>query len=106
MLDFYSINDQEGLPEYPNEENYIGSIGLNDFKSVHDLIEYTKTLGVDIGYYIDFRIKKSEVSKMYDFAKVQIKNVPQEKKASYRKFLEILKEATINQNSGLICFCD
>ncbi len=106
MLDFYSISDQEGQPEYPNEDNYIGSIGLNDFKSVHDLIEHTKTLGLEIGYYIDFRIKKSEVSKMYEFAKFQIKTVPQEKKASYRKFLDILEEATVNLNSGLICFCD
>lgn len=94
------------MPDYPNEDNYIGSIELNDFKSVRGLVEYAKTLGVEIGYHIDFRIKQSEVSKMYDFAKVQIKNVAQEEKNSYRIFLEILKEAAINQNSGLICFCD
>jgi|GEM_PF-1507393 len=104
MLDFYRISDDEGFPEYPNEEKFIGQLSLKDLQSIESVVKYAEKLNIRLHYFEDFRIKHEHTIKISEFAESRVKASNKEKEACQR-LIDILKKA-ISCRSGVVAFCD
>lgn len=104
MLDFYIITDYEDIPEYPNEENFIGQLSLEDLKSLKSVDEYANTLNIQLSYFEDFRITSRITRSILQFAENRINTIEKGNKAC-QKLIDILSKA-VSCESGIVAFCD
>jgi len=105
MLDYYKIKDSEFKPKSPDEERYIASLSLNDFRHLDKIIAYSKEIDAEIKPFEDHRISSDKVEKLLLFC--------DEVLAANKKNLEVFNACTKLKNilkesykskSGMILF--
>lgn len=52
MLDFY-YHFEDTIPEYPIEENYLGSFKLEEFARLKDFSEFLKSKNLSLSFFND-----------------------------------------------------
>jgi c-di-AMP phosphodiesterase-like protein len=108
MLDIYFADQNTfEIPEYPNENDHLGSIDLDEHKKLAPLFSECKKHGIQILYFEDSLIQPSQVKKILETfnenANIFLKD--SKNKIVYDKFISILNKALV-KNAGLVCFCD
>lgn len=105
MLDYYKINDSEFTPESPDEENYIASLSLNDFRHLDKVIAYSKEIGAEIKPFEDHRLSSDKVEKLLLFCDEVLAANKKNTQVfnAYSKLKNILKES-YKSKSGIILF--
>ena len=71
MLDFYYVNVNEQCPEYPVEKNLIGQLDLDNFKLLHEVIEYLKLKGGSLKFFSDSELNMIQINTMLKFINFQ-----------------------------------
>lgn len=105
MLDYYKINDSEYTPKHRNEDNYIASLSLDDFRHLDQVIAYSKEIDAELKPFEDHRLSSDKVEKLLlfcdDVLAANKKNVKVFNACS--KLKNILKES-YKSKSGIILF--
>lgn len=107
VLDFYAIPDTAPLPEFPDEERFLGSVSMEQHRNLSLLFE---AFGLEAmpPYYEDTRLTSSVVRlllgslKAKNWEKIQDSQML---KDSLNAFVSILEKAD-SQDKGVIAFCD
>ncbi|NQX98283.1 MAG: hypothetical protein HRT73_10455 [Flavobacteriales bacterium] len=106
MLDFYYIEEERVFPEEPDEDNYINSFNLDEFKLLEKLIQYGKEKEIQLIFFDDSRLSKMDILILFDFCKTLISNLKEDStKEVYLKMYNVL-DSSIKANKEIICFCD
>jgi len=108
MLDFYHINDNEEVLEYPDEERFIGHIDFEDFQVIYNSIaELNKQYSLNINYYSDFRINSTYLQLIVKrMKKDSIELNDKHKTRSFECFVRFIEIAISKDNTGIVCYCD
>ena len=105
MLDFYYIYDDAPTPEYPNEDQFLGGLDLDEFQRVSELVDFVNSLGINMEFFTDFRLKSHAAQKALRVAENSISECEGKTKDAYGKLYQILSEA-VSQSAGIISFSD
>lgn len=109
MLDIYILKNSKTESAFPNEDNYIGSLKLDEFKQIHEVILKAQKKGIQWSFFNDSSFNKSQVRTLLNMIEIALRN-PELKKDNfkekvYRKVVAILATAC-KFNRGIICFSD
>ena len=61
MLDFYTSETPELTCEYPNENDYLGGVEIDEFEEFKSLCESIPEIHSKLNYHSDFSLSKAEV---------------------------------------------
>lgn len=108
MTDIYLIEDKiKNIPNEPNENNYLGSIDLNQYKSLKPLWEKCKHRNIYFNFFEDSLLtmrQVQEMMKIFNKWPHLIDDTPISKEA-YKLISNILSLA-IQKGAGLAGYCD
>ncbi len=107
MLDFYSIPDESDVPEFPDEDLYLGSIDLAQHR---DLCLMFESICVELppSYFEDSRYTSSAVRALHVSLEARAQQWGSGDGATrgiLSAFVSILERA-LSQGNGLVAFCD
>src|SRR5690606_10968944 len=105
MLDYYKINDSESTPEYRDEDKYIASLSLDDFRHLDKIITYSKEIDAELKPFEDHRLNSDKVEKLLLFCDDVLAANKKDVKVfnAYTKLKNIIKES-YKSKSGFILF--
>lgn len=108
MLDFYYLPDCDSDMEYPDESKYLGSLTLQDYKCMDNLLSFINKNGLTFDFFSDFRVSSQNTYIIFDYLSNSVIddiNIKNDEKLVYEKLIEFFRIAKMN-NSGLMCFSD
>lgn len=105
MLDYYKISDSEPTPKNRDEDNYIASLSLHDFRYLDKIITYSKEINAELKPFEDHRLSSDKVEKLLLFCDDILATNKKDAKVfnAYSKLKNILKES-YKSKSGIILF--
>jgi hypothetical protein len=109
MLDIYALEAGDSAPgsNSPDENKWLGSIGLDEHKRLLLLFKKCESAGIRLSYFEDSVLSLEEVrimNEVFDKGFDEIEGDPRAVNA-YEKFKKILS-AALYRNSGMASFCD
>lgn len=108
MIDCYKIDSGQPFPEHPNEDDYLVSFDLDEFKASQKLIEQLEKRGVSIPFFEDNRWTVHDVAMGNSVAKQLLSDGnwdSEQEKESIEKWNGVLEILT-HQSLDLIWFAD
>lgn len=113
MLDFYWLMDTEEMPEYPDEDRYIGGLGYKQAdvmicvwqQCACEMYPNRGEIFFDGGW--DFVLRSHEIKKLLAIctdcrADITNKRIVKH----YTNFITLLEQAIQEENRGLAAYCD
>ena len=108
MIDIYFIEDKiKAIPDEPDEDNYLGSIELDQHKSLEPLWEKCRRKNIHFPFFEDSLLTMGQVREMMEIFNNWphiIDDKPTSREA-YQLFANILSSA-IQKSAGLVSYCD
>jgi hypothetical protein len=107
MLDCYFFEKESGIPEYPDENNYIDSFELDEFRHLERVIERSKEMGITISFFKDFCLEGNEIATFLSLLDDSVRNekLTEVQKSTHHKMTNVLQKC-LASSLDLVCFCD
>lgn len=105
MLDLYYLRDSSPIPEYPDEDQFLGGLELSEFERIEEVVGFVNSLGINMRFFDDFRLDSLVTIKVFRIAEKSFLECSGPKKEAYEKLYQIISGA-ISQSAGIIGFSD
>jgi hypothetical protein len=108
MLDIYFIDrGAREIPDTPDESRIIGSIDLDQHKSLRKLFDLCEMKRIRFSYFEDSLLNEDQINEMWKIFNGNFHLIENNRDAqkAYQRFEEILLFA-IERKVGLVSYCD
>jgi hypothetical protein len=115
MLEFYWLLDDEEMPEYPNQDRYMGELDYGQAKALKCVWEQCSTPAhpnrgeIYFAHSDDFVLRSHEIKILLEYCQDCLDKVdPQDRKTvkHYTDFIKLLEQAIQEEHRGLAAYVD
>jgi len=112
MLDMYWISDEDKTWQSPQEEFYLGSLSLEDWRVLSGLWAILNQKEVQLSYFHDTRLMRDDVqTALEEVERFAVSGLPEDHAAqeSFERAIEKIRQVlqtAASERKGVVAFCD